>query len=559
MRARRLLFSVVLIAGLVCSSRAALAGGSVGSADTATADPNVARPATKPCVVKLFSGTPFADFTPKTFAYTPPAGCAGPYEKVVLEADFAVSAGRQYDRTATLFLGGANIYFGTTMEPSKTVAPTWHVERDLTDYGALFGKSSTGRVEIGNLVDGTYTGVITGSAALYFYPARRPDAAPRSADVVLPLAAGLDGGTVALVTPSSRLVKSFILPRNIERAYLDVTAQSQSGDEFFYTCVPSDVADQLQSCSGTAFREAQITIDGQPAGVAPIYPWIFTGAIDPYLWRPIPSVQTLNFKPYRVDLTPFAALLSNGKSHEVAISVFNANNYFSTTATLLLHLDRGATQVTGGVLLNTLHASPSPTVNKSIKTAMDGSITGTVNVGSTRRFVIIGHVQTSHGRVVTEVKQDIHFSNRQTFDIDAENYAQRIDQKTSVLSVVRTLSLGLWHEATQRLSWPLQLDYSYVTNADKTSAQTTSFRQRHEQTDFVSVNGLPSFFKQSSNYVAPTDTLTYDAAGKFVGNRDQKSEQDYFSADSSGGCYSRAVRSEKGIVTEIRDGRACGP
>lgn len=541
------------------SASVASAGGSVGSADTATADPNVERPPVRPCVVKLFSSYTFADFSPKTFSYAPPASCSGPYEKVVLEADFAVSAGRQYDRTATMFLGGANIYFGTTMEPSKTVAPTWHVERDLTDYGVLFDKASNGRVEIGNLVDGTYTGVITGSASLYFYPARRPASAPRSADVVLPLAAGPDGGPVALGTPSSRLVKTFTLPRNIERAYLDVIAQAQSGDEFFYTCVPNDVADKLQSCAGTSFREAQITIDGQPAGVAPIYPWVFTGAVDPYLWRPIPSVQTLNFVPYRVDLTPFAALLSNGKSHEVAISVFNANNYFSTTATLLLQLDRGATQVTGGVIMNTLHGSPSPTVNTALKTAMDGSITGTVDVGSTRRFVIIGHAHTSHGRVVTEVSQDIRFSNKQTFAIDAENYAQRIKQQTSVSSVVRTLSLGRWHEATQRLSWPLELDYTYVTNADKTSAQTTAFRQRHEQTDFVSVNGLPSYFKQTANYVAPTDTLTYDAAGKFVGNRDQKSEQDYFSADSSGACYSRTIRSEKGIVTEIKDHRACGP
>jgi len=54
----------------------------------------------------------------------------------------------------------------------------------------------------------------------------------------------------------------------------------------------------------TAFRESEVTIDGNPAGVAPVYPWIFTGGIDPELWIPIPGVQTLNFKPYRVNLTP---------------------------------------------------------------------------------------------------------------------------------------------------------------------------------------------------------------------------------------------------------------
>jgi len=36
---------------------------------------------------------------------------------VVLEADDSVTAGRQYDRTAIVRLGGVNLYFGTTMEP----------------------------------------------------------------------------------------------------------------------------------------------------------------------------------------------------------------------------------------------------------------------------------------------------------------------------------------------------------------------------------------------------------------------------------------------------------
>ena len=89
------------------------------------------------------------------------------------------------------------------------------------------------------------------------------------------------------------------LPTNITDAYLDVFAQGQSNDEFWYSCVPNDLATELESCSNTAFRESEITIDGTPAGVAPVYPWIFTGGIDPFLWIPIPGVQTLNFRPYR--------------------------------------------------------------------------------------------------------------------------------------------------------------------------------------------------------------------------------------------------------------------
>lgn len=60
------------------------------------------------------------------------------------------------------------------------------------------------------------------------------------------------------------------MPMNVERAYLDVIAQSQANDEFWYTCVPDQDATNLQSCGGTAFRETEVSIDGQPAGVASV-------------------------------------------------------------------------------------------------------------------------------------------------------------------------------------------------------------------------------------------------------------------------------------------------
>ncbi|HEY8022338.1 MAG TPA: peptide-N4-asparagine amidase, partial [Thermoanaerobaculia bacterium] len=142
----------------------------IGSPNTATADPPVSRPATTPCAVQLFSGVAFADFSPKPFVYTPPAGCPGPWARVVLEADFSVSAGRQFDRTAQIAIGHANVYYGTTPEPSATVSPSWHVERDLTDYSPLFAAAQSGETNLGNLVNPTFTGIITGSARLLFYP-----------------------------------------------------------------------------------------------------------------------------------------------------------------------------------------------------------------------------------------------------------------------------------------------------------------------------------------------------------------------------------------------------
>src|SRR4051812_12410287 len=123
---------------------------SVGSANTVTADPPIARPATTPCAVPLFTNFSFANFNSQFFTYNPPA-CVGPWAKVVLEADFSIDAGRQFDRTANIWIGGANVYFGTTAEPSAAVARSWHIENDLTDYSPLFTSTQTGRVDLGNL------------------------------------------------------------------------------------------------------------------------------------------------------------------------------------------------------------------------------------------------------------------------------------------------------------------------------------------------------------------------------------------------------------------------
>src|SRR5436853_4166404 len=158
---------LALIAGL------ALAGpgmAQVGSSNTATADPSVPRPHTTPCAVQLFSNQTFADFSPKTFTYTPPAACPGPWAKVVLEADFSVTAGRQFDRTAQIAINHVNVYYGTTAEPSAAVSPAWHVERDLTDYSSLFTTIQSGEVSLGNLVNSTFTGILHGDARLLFYP-----------------------------------------------------------------------------------------------------------------------------------------------------------------------------------------------------------------------------------------------------------------------------------------------------------------------------------------------------------------------------------------------------
>jgi hypothetical protein len=543
-----LIFSVFFAPASIPPAMAQRALPVVGSQNTSTADPPVAVPDEKPCVVPLYSNLEFADFSAKTYQYTP--ACPGPWKKVVFAADFNVTAGRQFDRTAQVSLGHVNIFYGTTPEPTHTFGPSWHVERDLTDYSALFESSQSGEVDLGNLVNSTYTGIIFGSASLQFYSAHHGgDSEGHRAlpDAVYPLP-NASGGAKALFNTTDQLSETFTLPTNIERAYLDVISQSQSNDEFWYSCVPSDVANELQSCGNSGFRETEVAVDGQPAGVAPVYPWIFTGGIDPYLWSPIPGVQTLNFVPYRVDLTPFAGLLSDGQPHAISLSVFNANSYFLSTATLLVYLDHGSEQVTGEITGNTLASAPNPTVTENLQTDLSGNITGSVVVASDRSFKISGFVRTSHGKVETDVLQSIKFSNTQNFTINATHYIQDITQATGVESRTIAHERGLYFASIEAFRYPLTLNITETFNTDGTlSLQTTSEQKfKHDLLD-------PFFASAVENSVSSTDTLQFDSSFNLTGHSGQQSSQHFHAANSRGHEYNCTLSAASNILTSVSE------
>jgi hypothetical protein len=527
----------------------------IGSSNTVTADPPVSRPHVKPCVVTLFSGLQFVDFSVPTYQYQPPSACPGPWQKVVFTADFSVTAGRQFDRTAIVDMGFVNLDFGTTAEPRASLAPSWHVERDVTDYSALFASPQSGSVILGNIVNSTYTGIISGSASLEFYPGSEHDSAQRVPDAVLPLRQSNGSGgfnePAFLATSTDQLASTLTLPGNVEKAYLDVITQSQIGDEFWYSCVPNDVATELQGCGGTAFREAEVSIDGQPAGVAPVYPWIYTGGVDPFFWEPIPGVQALNFVPYRVNLTPFAGVLSNGLPHTIALSVFNANNYFSATATLLLFLDHGATQVTGAVTKNTIGSGPTPSIQQNLTTDSSGNVSGNVTTNSVRSFRVAGYVNTSHGRVGTDIRQQVSFGNLQTFNITATTYTQDITQTTQLNSTVITSNREGPAVARESFTYPLTLNYTLTFNADGSIIQNGQVSQEFDH-DFAS----PWFAGVVRNKVKSVDTLDLDSSFHITGNSGQQISQSYSALDSQGGEYNCNLKARNNALSFASEG--CG-
>ncbi|HEX3820672.1 MAG TPA: peptide-N4-asparagine amidase [Candidatus Sulfotelmatobacter sp.] len=525
----------------------------IGTSFEVTADQRVLRPSEQPCVVPLFMNFQFAHFsdTAQTFQFTP--ACSGPWKKVVFQMDFSENGGVQFDRTASLYLGNTNIYFGTTPEPLPVATNTWHIERDITDYSSLLTVPQTGTIVLANCTTdcappyNTLNGVFTVNANLQFYPA---DSQPAQgvADMVLPLVQVNDtGGTnlpALLFLPTDQLSTTFTFPKNVERAYLDVLSQSQSTDEQWYGCFPNDLSDinEVYGCGNTDFRETEITIDGQPAGLAPVSPWVYTGFL-PDQWVPSPGVQTLDFVPYRVNLTPFAGMLSNGNPHTVALSVFNDDSYFAETGSLLLFLDKGSSQVTGAVVKNTLTA-PSPTVTEDLHGT--GTVKGTIGVKSDRSFTIAGYVNTSHGKVSTSIEQHQGFESMQKIDFDTVN-GTVLDQKTTVKNKVASVTTVSGNGGSvvthDDFSFPIDVDFIFPVSSSEFGFNVVT-GQNYQIDKKIWHGGSLVRFESVTNSAQASDVSP------------ASSSQRYNTFNSDGNFYDCQISSKKNVLASVSPGCA---
>ena len=560
---------------------ASYAGSPIGSGNTITADPPVSRPPAKygaPTQVQLFNNLEFNNFNPQNFPYTPPdftpptaPNSPRPWAKVILVCDINVTAGIQYDRTARMTIGNTVVYIGTTAEPTPNLGPSWHIERDLTEYSNLLMSAQTGEINIGNLVNSTYTGVIYASAYLLFYPYTEGsgEQAPVVADLIYPLPGTADG-SYTLQSSTSTLSLTFTVPRAVEtipttvgRVYLDVFAQSQYQDEFWYSNVPDNLAQELNQYGGTAFREVEVTVDGQVAGFAPVYPWIYTGGIDPYLWAPIPGVEALNFVPYRIDLSPFAVPLSDGNSHTISLNVYNANNYFLASANLLVYLNYNSSSLTGGVTV-TGDYQPALDIQENIN-QVNGYPNGTIGTRSTRHLTVQGYVVVSPTeRLVTTVEQDASFSNDQRFVVSATHYEQDISQLTRLTtkSTSQDLNTAPGKKSStlvseKDLSYPVTANIVQTFNSDGSGQQKTTIDQEYlidEQGDWVPDIGLPvkvtPYTSHLSNIAKAVDTLLFNSSFQITGNQGQASSQTYsFDGTPDKQHYLHTIKAANSVVT----------
>jgi peptide N-acetyl-beta-D-glucosaminyl asparaginase amidase A len=519
-------------------------------ANPVTAAPQLVPPTTRACTFILAQSQPFpvpggnGYDTPLTGTLNPPSSCAPPWSMIVLNFTGSVT-GRQFDREAMIWISNAMIYMGTTPEPTPA-GITWHAIKDISQYTPLLTQPETYKIEVPNLVNSKYTGTIYLTATLTYYETSSAFPAASHPDTIVPLS----GSWLFLPKRTPVSAAPVTLPTNPDRILLEVWAKGNSCDEFWYASQPDAYASANGLCGGGAFREIQVSIDGTLAGVVWPFPYVFTGGINPYLWRPIPAVDAFNEPPYLVDLTPFVGMLANGQSHTVSFSVVNNGFYWQIDGNMLVYRDPVLITTSGKLTDYQISPGASQTVSQTIN-----ANSALFNFTSSRSLTITGYVDTSSGRVTTTVTQNFQFTNDQVLDLI--NFVENLKgtemittstmvsgpSGTSILTVADSYPIAMTslfqipgflassgNPATFNFILPATVDQSFIrTTTTNTNGEIfTSSVSDSVHSEAVLVRSL---------------TTGINAVASGIDS------EEYILSDSSGACFNHLIEAAQGFVT----------
>jgi hypothetical protein len=493
--------------------------------DPITAAPPVTKPSGKSCNVTVAEAQ-FRDFTPYKGTYTPPDGCGERWSKVVLRMDGKVK-GRQYDRLGYLHMGGVEVFRTSTPEPSPE-GIEWSVEKDVTRYSDTFRRGQDVEMLIGNVVDDTYTGIIDVKVTLTFYTGRA-EATPGRTTATPDRVLTLHDGTLTT-------------PRNSERILAEVYATGSGGgcEEFWYLSAPGPAPYSCKA-DGGPYREVQIKVDGQLAGIAAPFPHVWTGGwSNPFLWYVTPGPRAFDVKPIEYDLTPFAGLLNDGRPHRVEVSVLGVpegQSGWSAPVNVLVWQDAKKAHVTGKL---TEHSADG-FANSSTYTP--GS-EHRVDTQGGHRLTAAGYVDTSHGRVTTTVRRSLANDSVHRWtdgeNLDALDATWTDDQSVTVD--------GRGPARTTRTQRTYTMDGSITIGAGDRLRTVLTLGDRA-----VVVTTRDG---RRTGWSRLDDTVEGDASWTLNVPRDQRhavgTTSERYRSYGSSGCYDRSVTSVQGVLTEDR-------
>ncbi|PGH04440.1 hypothetical protein AJ79_07097 [Helicocarpus griseus UAMH5409] len=273
------------------------------------------------------------------------------------------SKGRQFDRLALMFLGDTEVFRTSTAEPTRN-GIIWSYVKDMSIYKSLWAESQKLIFDLGNLIDDTYTGWFNVTVTARFSLVHHKIT---TADVILPISAQRSAVNSSswFNLPDDNATISHLIPDRASRAVVSISACGQSTEEFWYNNVLTSDIYTFNETTGplygySSFREIQLYIDGQLAGVVWPFPIIFTGGIAPGFWRPIVGIDAFDLREPEIDITPFLPFIADGDKHSFRLSVVGlgdvengsaeiseqVGSYWVVTAKIFVYLDEFAANST---------------------------------------------------------------------------------------------------------------------------------------------------------------------------------------------------------------------
>ncbi|KAJ6259654.1 hypothetical protein Dda_5292 [Drechslerella dactyloides] len=265
---------------------------------------------------------------PAVAQYTPPpASCD--WNTVYFHL-YTMSKGRQYDRLAFLFLNDTELWRTSTPEPTAAGIYSTYT-KDLTQFSTLLRQSGTLIFDLGNIVTDVLTGTFAVTMTAHYFKLEVPSQ-HKPADVIAPVSKmqGSNQQPSIFVLPNDIAQSTISVPKDVKKAVLSVIASGNSEEEFWYTNVPDDLKNTFPDTSllgHSSYREVQVFVDGVMVDAIMPTPAIYTGGINPGLWKPIVCPYAYDLWEAEIDITAWVA----GKSNAVIdLQVQGLHNVNST-------------------------------------------------------------------------------------------------------------------------------------------------------------------------------------------------------------------------------------
>ena len=344
-----------------------------------------------------------------------------------------------------MYLGDVEVFRTSTAEPTAN-GIIWSYIKEVDQYNALWKTPQKIIFDLGNLIDSTYTGSFDTTLTATFFTVLD---SPPTADQILPISARRSDANQpsAFVFPGDNASVEYELPQNLERAVVSLSACGQATEEFWYTNVFQSEVNTFAETIGTLygyspFREVQLFIDGQLAGVSWPFPIIFTGGIAPGFWRPIVGIDAFDLRQQEIDITPWLPLLCDGASHRFEIHVTGISDdsgdavlsgttgsNWVITGTIFLFFDKSGSVTTGSSPVVSALRPSIETSSDATQNATGSNETLTYRTAVTRDITIASTINTSSGQRPVSWSQRLSYTNLNI--LSAQGFDQYTQQSTS--------------------------------------------------------------------------------------------------------------------------------